>query len=74
MRADVSLGTVYRNLDFLAKSGRIKRLEYGGNVGRFDAAVELHYHIRCVDCGRVDDIEKEVASGLEEGLKNRSDC
>ena len=32
----ISLGTVYRNLDFLADSGEIRRLEAAGSTKRFD--------------------------------------
>ena len=51
----ISLGTVYRNLELLAQSGVIRKLESGGSEARFDGNVEPHYHVRCVRCGRVDD-------------------
>lgn len=56
----IGLGTVYRNLELMAESGIILKLEVGGTQKRFDATTELHYHIRCMDCGRVDDIELPV--------------
>ena len=52
----VSLGTVYRNLDFLAQAGVIQKLNTGSTEARFDWNPELHYHVRCVHCGRVDDV------------------
>jgi Fur family transcriptional regulator, ferric uptake regulator len=52
----ISLGTVYRNLDLLVKAGTIQKLEYGSEEARFDGDVTPHHHIRCVKCGRVDDI------------------
>jgi Fe2+ or Zn2+ uptake regulation protein len=52
----VSLGTVYRNLDFLAQTGVIQKLNTGSAEARFDWNPELHYHVRCVLCGRVDDV------------------
>jgi Fur family transcriptional regulator, ferric uptake regulator len=52
----IGLGTVYRNLELMADSGIILKLEVGGTQKRFDAIVAPHYHIRCADCGRVDDI------------------
>jgi Fur family ferric uptake transcriptional regulator len=52
----ISLGTVYRNLDLLVKAGTIQKLEYGSEEARFDGEVTPHHHIRCVKCGRVDDI------------------
>jgi len=53
----ISLGTVYRNLDFLAQRGTIQKLELGGNEARFDGDLRPHYHVHCVHCGRVDDVE-----------------
>ena len=52
----VSLGTVYRNLDFLAQTGVIQKLNTGSAEARFDWNPELHYHVRCLHCGRVDDV------------------
>jgi len=56
----IGLGTVYRNLELMAESGIILKLEVGGTQKRFDATVENHYHIRCSSCGKVDDIEIPV--------------
>jgi Fur family transcriptional regulator, ferric uptake regulator len=52
----ISLGTVYRNLDLLAKTGVIRKLEFGGGEARFDGNLTPHDHIRCVKCGKIDDI------------------
>jgi Fur family ferric uptake transcriptional regulator len=52
----ISLGTVYRNLDLLAEAGKIQKLDLGGSEARFDAKTDAHYHVRCVRCGRVDDV------------------
>ena len=56
----IGLGTVYRNLELMADSGIILKLEVGGTQKRFDATVQPHYHIRCSSCGKVDDIHMEV--------------
>jgi Fur family ferric uptake transcriptional regulator len=52
----ISLGTVYRNLEMLARLGLIQKLDLGGSEARFDGNVHRHDHVRCVRCGRVDDI------------------
>jgi len=52
----IGLGTVYRNLELLSECGIIKKLETGGEQKRFDGNTGPHYHIRCNNCGRVDDI------------------
>ena len=59
----VSMGTIYRNLDVLAKSGHIRKLDTGGGQARFDAEMEPHHHVRCSQCGRVDDVA--ISAGME---------
>ena len=64
----VSLGTVYRNLDLLAKQGLIRMLATAGEQRRYDGMLEDHHHIRCEVCGRVDDINLEDTERLDEPL------
>ena len=51
----ISLGTVYRNLELLADSGAIRKVQIGGREARFDTTNTNHYHIQCMRCGRIDD-------------------
>jgi Fur family ferric uptake transcriptional regulator len=60
----IGLGTVYRNLELMAENGMILKLEVGGTQKRFDATTDTHYHIRCSDCGKVDDIDTPVMDDL----------
>jgi Fur family ferric uptake transcriptional regulator len=68
----IGLGTVYRNLELMAESGIILKLEVGATQKRFDATTELHYHIRCMDCGRVDDIELPVQHQINEAASENT--
>ena len=61
----VSLGTIYRNLDVLAKSGRVRRLESGANQARFDAELSPHHHVRCRGCGKIDDVTSTPGTRIE---------
>lgn len=54
---NISLGTVYRNLDELVAEGRIKRVSASGSADRYDAAVGNHAHFLCEQCGRVIDLD-----------------
>ena len=51
----ISLGTIYRNLELLARNGTIQKLELRGGQARFDGDPEPHGHLRCVCCGEVTD-------------------
>ena len=53
----ISLGTVYRNLTFLADRGELVKLSLGEESERFDGNVSPHYHFKCDRCGKVSDIE-----------------
>jgi Fur family transcriptional regulator, peroxide stress response regulator len=52
----ISLGTVYRNLETLVRSGKIHKVESGGGQARFDGKTEAHFHIRCVSCDSLTDV------------------
>jgi Fur family transcriptional regulator, ferric uptake regulator len=52
---NISLGTVYRNLDLLSQAGMIRKLDAAGGEARFDGNLEPHDHLRCVRCGAVSD-------------------
>ncbi|NNK55724.1 MAG: transcriptional repressor [Desulfofustis sp.] len=69
----IGLGTVYRNLELMADNGMILKLEVGGSQKRFDATTDLHYHIRCTGCGRVDDIQFSAMPQLDQLAANSSD-
>ena len=59
LRADfpnISLGTVYRNLDFLTESKEILKLESAGSIRRFDGDTRPHQHVRCRVCGKIGDV------------------
>ncbi len=64
----ISLGTVYRNLDFLADNGTIRRLEASGSTKRFDGDISAHQHVRCVSCGRIGDVMPPVPEPSVEGI------
>lgn len=68
----IGLGTVYRNLELMAESGMILKLEVGGTQKRFDATIKPHYHVRCTECGRVDDVDMPVQQGINESAAQAS--
>ena len=69
----ISLGTVYRNLEILAGSGDIQKLEPGCTLKRFDGKTEYHYHLRCVRCDRVVDAPIDFEVTIRHDLKNATD-
>ena len=57
---DISLGTVYRNLNLLVEMGLLHRIYTGMGADRFDAVVTAHPHLICSSCGGVFDLECQV--------------
>ena len=65
---NLSLGTVYRNLNLLAEEGVIVRMPFP--VERYDARTHPHPHFRCKACGRVYDMEDlPYDSGLDQAAE-----
>jgi len=69
----ISMGTVYRNLEVLSKKGLLQKIDISGKQMRFDGNVNKHYHVRCIKCGRVDDIFFKPLEDLEKKLQDKSD-
>ena len=60
---NISLGTVYRNLNSLVEAGRVRRVSIPGRADRFDHTLCWHSHLYCTACGGVVDAdvdEKQV--------------
>ena len=54
---NLSLGTVYRNLNFLSEMGILRKISMPVGSDRFDGRLDEHYHMTCTACGRVFDVE-----------------
>jgi Fe2+ or Zn2+ uptake regulation protein len=54
---NLSLGTVYRNLNLLVESGRVRRVSIPGQPDRFDHTLREHSHLYCTRCGAVVDLQ-----------------
>ena len=57
---DLSLGTVYRNLNHFKAQGMAIGVATVNGMERFDGNVEPHVHFICNDCGAVIDLENMV--------------
>lgn len=69
----ISLGTIYRNLNIMAEDGEIMRLPFSGSPDHFDQNPAEHYHIVCSHCGRIfdtDGIPQELLVELDEAVQD----
>ena len=63
---NISLGTVYRNLNFLCRQGMVREVRpNAASCSRFEGSHPPHAHFHCTACDRVHDIPlPEVIAGL----------
>lgn len=58
---DISMGTIYRNLEQLVAEGIIRELNYGRGQKRFDPNHEPHIHFRCLKCNLIEDMPFNIS-------------
>jgi Fur family ferric uptake transcriptional regulator len=66
----LSLGTVYRNLEMLTRSGEVLCLERAGASRRFDGNTAAHGHVRCTACGRVGDVVGALPDAMLDNIRS----
>ncbi len=54
---NISLGTVYRNLNVLRDEGLVRELRVNGRTAHLDADISPHAHFVCTGCGVIRDVE-----------------
>lgn len=52
----IGLGTVYRNLNYLAQAGEVWRFSVPGEPDHFDRNTVRHGHVVCVRCKKISDL------------------
>lgn len=68
---NISLGTVYRNINLLETQGKIKRIKMKDNIDRFDNCLSKHAHFICLKCSKIIDIEKDFLNEYSSILGNK---
>ena len=64
----IGKGTVYRNLAILTEEGAIRKVEVPDGSDRFDFTLKNHYHVRCVKCGEVFDVDLDEIPDLQKKI------
>jgi len=67
---NISLGTVYRNLEMMSKKGLIRKLT-GEYSNRYDGMVENHFHFICKKCNKIYDIPNENNKEIHRIIKEQ---
>ncbi len=70
---DLSMGTVYRNLNLFCQQGMASVIATVRGVERFDANTEPHVHFICNDCDSVIDLmQMEIPESLRSQAASQS--
>ncbi|MCD8039547.1 MAG: transcriptional repressor [Lachnospiraceae bacterium] len=71
---NISLGTVYRDLNQLSEAGMIAKLQFGDlGIVRFDYNTASHQHFVCNQCSAVIDLPAKNFSSIDEQAANGFD-
>lgn len=67
----VGKGTVYRNLNILAQEGEIRKVLIPDGPDYFDFTLKDHYHVKCMKCGKVSDVDMDVLPDLTSRIRDK---
>ncbi len=69
---ELSLGTVYRNLNSLVKNNMLKRISIPNGSDCFDGTLAEHQHLVCTTCGKVIDISISELEKIRSNVMNKT--
>jgi len=68
---NIGKGTVYRNLNILDEEKEILKIQISNGPDRFDFTLKEHYHVRCVKCQDVMDVDMDAISDMQDRIKDK---
>jgi Fur family ferric uptake transcriptional regulator/Fur family peroxide stress response transcriptional regulator len=68
----ISLATVYRNLDRLVDEGAVGKFAVPGEPDHYDPLQGEHYHVRCLCCGVINNIDIKIAHRLSRLIRRQT--
>lgn len=70
--SNISLGTVYRNLNQLVEYGMIRKILVPDDSDRFDFNLNHHQHLYCTVCKKIFDIDSEMLNGIDKIIEKET--
>ncbi len=61
---NIAVGTVYKILEAFVEKGIVKKVKTDRDVMRYDAIMEKHHHLYCVESDRIEDYFDEELNGV----------
>ena len=69
---NISLGTVYRNLNLLVEQGMIKQVLLPNEGNRFEKTLESHDHVYCQKCKSLFDIPSSNLENINKRVERET--
>ncbi len=69
---NLSMGTVYRNINILIDQNLVQKIEAGSSFDRFDANIDVHYHFICRECGCIEDLPLDKLPELDDMVRKET--
>lgn len=69
---NISLGTVYRNLNQLVEHGILKKIATMQGGDRFDYKMEDHAHVHCTVCNQLFDLPYESLHAIDRTIEDET--
>lgn len=67
----IGKGTVYRNLSILADDNKIRKVEIPNGADCFDFTLKKHYHIKCIICDKVFDVDMDEIKEMDSFIRDK---
>lgn len=67
---NMSVATIYNNLNFFMQAGIVNELPFGDGSSRFDLTDTQHYHVICNNCGKVEDFNYPGLAEVEKVVES----
>ena len=69
---NIAVGTVYKTLETFVENGIVTKVKSDKDVMRYDAVLEKHHHLYCIESDRIEDYyDDELNQLIEKHFKKR---
>lgn len=70
----IGIATIYRNLNVLYEDHLINRVRHPEYGYIYDKNTYKHYHLHCIQCNRIEDIEFRLPDSITRDVEKMMDC
>ena len=71
---NISLGTVYRNLNTLYENGFIRKISNPNGGDHYDKTLIDHAHIYCIECNNMFDVDANLLKDIKALVETNNKC